>query len=469
MKFKHLWFIYSFIACASLTALNDVETKAFDRLVYLAGTDRDSFCAKGYSSFVETIRSHEGEACNNVIGAALAVMTCKDHGDFNKSKCFGKARALGIIGYNSAENKLKSIKLESGQNTFKALCETVNKILPDVEQDCNGIISYVTYPNQFPLKPIQENKAIDAFFPSQDLRVVKELKDRLANEAAVVIFGAPGSGKTEQMELGLQNKPYLLFDLRSKFLDAHYDKNNITDKTAKENIKKNYEKMKDEENKWLNANRDQIVSDIIADKNSIIVFDEFDMAEHFEPGDAANKTAVAMIEMAKQVKDAGKKIVFIIHEEGLNSGEVADAMKKHFGIKPLKDQVIRTGYITEGEENMLLNKSEMTQAQKDEYKNLMKGHPSGYLELIKKMAGKWKGKAGDLSFDNLKAKTKETIVKVYNVMKKIQKGLIPIFTNLAKGVKGTGAGKEETIINTGFTNEYLRMSPIVKEVILEQK
>src|SRR5580658_5555285 len=185
MKFRYLWLTISIFACASLSAFNPDETKAFDQLVSLARSDQENFCKRGLSFLVKSIRSDEGEACNNPIGAALAVMACKNYGTFNGSKCDTKAKALGIIDFVSANKALDKINLQSGEVTFQKLCAKVTDILPNIEVECNKIISFIKLPSMFDLKPLPGQKpapkAVDVFFPVKpELRVVKELKERVA-------------------------------------------------------------------------------------------------------------------------------------------------------------------------------------------------------------------------------------------------------------------------------------------------
>lgn len=296
---------------------------------------------------------------------------------------------------------------------------------------------------------------------------MRELQRRLAKDAVVVIFGAPGSGKTEQMELALQGKPYTVFDLRNMFLTAHFQKNDITDPAAQADIKKKYEGLKKDEREWISSNKDKFINELAASKDDIIVFDEFDMAKSFESGSAASESAKIVLEIAQAVrqKNASKKVIFIIHEEGLHSEEVARAMKDNFSIAPLEKMVIRTGYISPPEEKMLLAFSNMSVQEKIKFMNLMQGHPSAYLALINQMSGKAAKEA--LTYDALVANAKATIKKVYAVMEKIQPKLIPIFKELSQGYSKQALENKLALIDSGFVDAKLFMSEIVKQVILE--
>lgn len=360
---------------------------------------------------------------------------------------------------DAKEEDYGSVYRTCAKNLYAALEYTINSCNQTTQNKPAAKLSGQKKPQQF--------GQFLQLKPAKRLRVVQELESRLGKEAVVVIFGAPGSGKTEQMELALQNRAYTLFDLRNTFLNAYFEKNNIVDAQAQADIKKKYDSLKNGEAEWISSQKEQIIKTLAAKKENIIVFDEFDMGKSFIAGSPGVKSAETVIEIAKKVREAKprKKVIFIIHEEGLGSEDIARAMKNSFAIDPLETKVIRTGYITPAEEKMLLAHSSLSDKEKTAFMKLMQGHPSAYLPLIKKMA---KIEQKDFTYQDLVENAKTTIKKVYAVMEKIQPGLIPVFKEIAQGNFANVAANKLALINSGFVNTNLSMSEIVKMIILNQ-
>lgn len=362
---------------------------------------------------------------------------------------------------------LKDSNKEDYGSKYRSCAKEVFDGLNDAIKSCQSIneTSSIT-PEKIISKrlPISLRQYI-SLTPSQELRVVKELRQKLSKDAVVVIFGAPGSGKTEQMELALSKQPYKVFDLRNRFLADYFQKNQITDATAQADIKKKYDDLKNTEQTWISDNKETIIRELQKSKENIIVFDEFDMGKSFTDESPGAKSAQVVLEIAKRVRaiDPKKKVIFIIHEEGLGSQAIASAMKNHFAISPLESNVIRTGYITPAEEKMLLEYSDMSILERIRFMNLMQGHPSAYLPLIKKMANI---ETKDFGFNDLVDNAKTTIKKVYAVMEKIQPSLIKVFKEMAQGDFTNAMANKLALINSGFVDTSLFMTEIVRQILL---
>lgn len=299
---------------------------------------------------------------------------------------------------------------------------------------------------------------------TQNLRVVSAITNQLQSQPALVIFGAPGSGKTEQMALALAGKSYELFDLRSKFIDQYAKNQGITDQKKQDELKKNYAKLKKEEADWLSKEKEAISKQLLAQNKDIIVFDEFDLWKGGNPNTDELKSMQMILDIAQQLAHQNKKIIFIIHSEGLHATALKDQLAQKFGINFAS--IIRTAYLAPQEEQFLLKSTNFTDAEKERYITWAQGCPAAYLPLIDALSS---GKKISDSIDQLMTQARQTIDKVYRVIKITDPSLAQMAQEIAQGKLSLESSVEkEKLVETGLVgslNGHYFMAPIVKEQI----
>ena len=98
--------------------------------------------------------------------------------------------------------------------------------------------------------------------------------------------------------------------------------------------------FKAKELEWIHANRTVLMEKILG-KGDTIVFDEFDLAVGEQMEGVEIETASMLIDMAKEAKNKGKKIILIIHSKGLRTPGFIDSMVKA-GLLPSEKGLLKT-------------------------------------------------------------------------------------------------------------------------------
>ena len=301
---------------------------------------------------------------------------------------------------------------------------------------------------------------------ARNLRVVAQLQDKLQRESVVVIFGAPGSGKTELMTFALAGQSHGTFDLRNSFLNHYYEQKKVVEEKEKADIKKQYAKLKEEELEWISQEKEAVIKQLAASPEKIIVFDEFDLGGTFKSGTPDLRSAQIVLEMAKVLREKGKKIILIIHDETFQSPELMSVLLINFNSN--KSNIIRTGYFSPREERFLLEKTSLTPDEQKRYMEWALGNPSAHLPLITSFA---KGQQAQYSLKELKESARESVGKAYRVATISNKSAAEIAKQIAigkKSIKDVTFNVVGEILNTGLIGlrdgDYV-MSPLAKEVI----
>jgi len=302
---------------------------------------------------------------------------------------------------------------------------------------------------------------------SHDLNVVTALQSQLKSQPTVVIFGAPGSGKTEQMELALAGKPYQVFDLRNSFIKYYTDQQGITDTKKRDDVKKKeYLTLKAAERAWLLKEKDTIANDLASNGTDLIVFDEFDLWQDRNPNKDELETINALLKIAQHVSK-NKKIIFIIHAAGLNSKALQQELATKFNITA--SNIIRTGYFTPDEELSLLKHTALNDDEQNKYMEWAQGDPSAYLEIIENLSKKEEKK---YTFDELTQEAQKTVDKVYRVIKMTESDIAQNLHDIAVGQQTLESYENKDIIHRllatgliGMRNGKYIMPKLVKEGI----
>ena len=214
----------------------------------------------------------------------------------------------------------------------------------------------------------------------KNLKLIQEIQSRLNQERSIVVSGAPGSGKTEHLRLAENTQS--LFDLRLEFLTTYYRNQGITDPERQKNIRaKEYQKeqFKKLELAWLTSNYDQIKKRLLESQTETIVFDEFDLVENFS--ETSIQIAKKMIDLAKDCRDAGKKVVLVIHEKSKQSKEVMDKLKEHHFLHDEND-VVQTRYYSNEEQLFLLSRWEINGVTAENFIREANGLPAAFIPIL---------------------------------------------------------------------------------------
>lgn len=150
MKLLNTYRVFRFISIISfcLPAFNLTQGTDPNKLLsYMRENDyQNAFCRSG--TFFKSIRSKSGEDCTGQLGAALALVICKDVGDFNVSQCATKAR--NTIGSGDKAGALQLKYFEPSE-----ACAFMGNILGDsFLSSCRAKLAGLTYvPPVKPPKP----------------------------------------------------------------------------------------------------------------------------------------------------------------------------------------------------------------------------------------------------------------------------------------------------------------------------
>lgn len=239
-------------------------------------------------------------------------------------------------------------------------------------------------------------KSADSVYRSgYRLRLVKDIVDQLDNKGLVVIFGAPSSGKSEQMEAALP-KNHVVFDLSDAFVSAYCEKTG----EDKKNLLDCYggpftplqEILKQEQTVWLAKESESIIHELSDVAEDVVILDEFDFMGSYKPTQSEEEAMVHMVKIGSEVKKAGKQIVFIIHGAAKNSDRFWSAMDQAFeyGVQ----DIAKTKFFTDDEESYLLSQVQWTDTEKEIFLLFAEGSATAYLPILKKKT--------DLTFETLK-------------------------------------------------------------------
>jgi hypothetical protein len=225
----------------------------------------------------------------------------------------------------------------------------------------------------------RQSKILDI---GEKLPMVIELRQELQTNGSAVVFGPSGSGKTEQIEIAL-GKQQTLFDLRNDFLEDYFEKNNIPKENRKEVRKQYYStEMKENERKFLELNKQQIINRLLEDKNQTIVIDEFDLASNPLLSEDELASCLMTLEIASELRKSGKKVVMILHNSGMQSPQVQECLKKNELLKP-NSNVIQTRYLDINSQKKILNSINLSEYQIDRIIQISSGCPATYLGFLK--------------------------------------------------------------------------------------
>ena len=179
-----LKYTFLYLSIALLSSVLFAEESLKGLLDNFTNSQKSTFCQKGYSFLIPSIRSYEGQSCANKLGASLAHYVCQAASDFKGSHCAQKAQKAGIS--NSEDAKKYLTDQASNRPAIKSACTIITAILPDLKQACEKLLTTDGTKNNAPARPLtggvmcdkikDENSNVFAQDHFEDL--VKKIKNK---------------------------------------------------------------------------------------------------------------------------------------------------------------------------------------------------------------------------------------------------------------------------------------------------
>lgn len=306
------------------------------------------------------------------------------------------------------------------------------------------------------------------------LPVVRQIRNGLDTKGTVIVYGAPGSGKTEQVDIAT-HKGHQVLDVKQEFINDYLSKHGITNKADSERLwREGYYGIKGNEREWLSQHFDALKERLLSFPEDTIVLDEFDMDAMTTLGQEGLKTAEIIGNLAKELVTEGKKVILIMHATGLNTPELMSHLKEN-DLVTEESQIISTAFVPEDFQKQALKTMDFSTDEADRIIKETQGITAAYIPFFKKSVEE--GAPYQPTFQGFFKQAHENITKNFNIAKKINSDLLPIlqrYADLNANLKEPIILEEQepalrkTLLDTGLVglvNDQLVMPPIVREII----
>jgi hypothetical protein len=220
---------------------------------------------------------------------------------------------------------------------------------------------------------------------TSQLPVVKDLRKILKKNKVAVVFGAPGTGKSEQVDLAVG--AHKIFDLKDVFFKYYVAKNQIPKSKEDELWRKGYDDLKGPELKWFKENYEAIKKGLLESPEKVIVLDEFDLVNTVSLEGDALEIGKLNNKLAKELADAGKEVVLIIHEQSLNTSDLMEDLENKKLLTDSSD-IVRTGFLSTESQQGILRSLGFHHEDADNIIRYTKGAPGAYLKFLKQASKK---------------------------------------------------------------------------------
>jgi len=297
------------------------------------------------------------------------------------------------------------------------------------------------------------------------LSVPNEIATQLNQRGVAVVFGAPASGKSQQMELAVPASQTEVFNLSIRFPEVYsLQTGRKKDELAREYVLNGshaQKTLKEAQKRWLQQENPAIVNELVASKKKVIVFDEFDFAGDIYLSADEMDGVLAIVQIGERLRKLGKQVVFLIRSTANLCQPFWDAMQRSFGYQ--KSDVVKTRFFTYAEENNLLAQTYLDLLEKQEFMSIAQGSPTAYLPLLKQ----------DVSLQYLKDQASMMTSLVIKYTKQmIRPDVWDLLIRLAHGNANLEEIKDPALIEhllaSGFVGERegrLVMSDFAKEAL----
>ncbi|MBA3603411.1 MAG: hypothetical protein H0W50_07175 [Parachlamydiaceae bacterium] len=326
---------------------------------------------------------------------------------------------------------------------------------------------------------IEERRSVMSAI-GEKLPMVQELRTELNKNGSAIVSGSSGSGKSEQISIAL-GPNHTLFDLRHEFLEDYLNKNQVPKEDRQEVGMQYYSsKMKKQERKFIEENKQPIIEKLLEDKNHTIVLDEIDLAAMPLLSEDELASCLTTLEIAEELKKNGKKVVLILHNSGMQSSEVKESLQNKELLRP-NAQVIQTRYLDETTQRIILNSLNLGEYEINRLTQISSGNPATYLGFLKECAKNAIGESGETTespkFEELIRESYQRTDSNWYWTKQLEsKETVQLLTKLASG--DISLDDEEVQYNKGYllttgmvgeVNGKLIMSQISKDTIIDEQ
>jgi len=309
------------------------------------------------------------------------------------------------------------------------------------------------------------------------LDVVTRIRTRLQAQGVAVILGAPGTGKTEQLELALGRQRAQAVNLRDLFFESQ-----IRDRMDWDAFSARYKTdadLKREERDWLTSNLGSLEARLMSDDREVVIFDEFDLAIREQLEGAEVETADVILELARRVRSQGKKVVVILHSKGMRTPGLAQAVEIALfeSGENLDSELVRTGYLSRETEQEILALMGIEGEEAESFLDSTDGIATAYLGFFVHAAESLReggSKEGyQISVSELRVNAETQIAKNYRVAAlTVGAEIAGLLRDIATGAKSVAdsdvVSNESRLLDTGLVrkkNGELVMPSIVKSVV----
>ncbi|MFH1777821.1 MAG: hypothetical protein ABH952_09740, partial [Candidatus Omnitrophota bacterium] len=307
---------------------------------------------------------------------------------------------------------------------------------------------------------------------AEQLEVPQDIKAEMKNNGAVVILGAPGSGKTEQLNIALSDMARHSVDIRELFFE-HIKETFDGDWDKFSNAYKSDPLLKSREADWISETTEFLYGELMkkTKDGAVILLDEFDLAIEETLNNDELKTAKVIVDLASRLIKNGRKVVLIIHPQGARTPEFFAYLKE----KNISN-IVETKYLSQEQEKAILNVLLMEEEKIDDFLAQIQGLPTAYLGFMAHIGERQAG-VYRRSYNQLIEETKDRIGKVYQVAKLTgNMRIVNLLFELAQRNINLDAedvrNEEKKLLETGLVgklNGVLVMPQIVKETILDEE
>lgn len=234
--------------------------------------------------------------------------------------------------------------------------------------------------------PAKNIRNMSNYLPNME--TPKAIRNALNRHGSAVIFGAPGSGKTELFDLAVLGKSVVHFDLRKEFIASLPE----AEKEGAWSLYKTDAGLKEKELQWLRSNLSALRDKMLADGAEVALFDEFDLAIGSTLQGAENQTVQELLKLAEEVKRGGKKVALIVHDKALRTEGVLsgiDGQKSWFeaaGLLEHASQFVQTRFLTESEQSAILGFAGIRGRAGQRVAEAVEGLPTAYVDFLKQAA-----------------------------------------------------------------------------------
>ncbi|MBS4165987.1 Uncharacterized protein NEOC65_001064 [Neochlamydia sp. AcF65] len=214
------------------------------------------------------------------------------------------------------------------------------------------------------------------------LPVVIAIKKALKVHGACIVQGAPGTGKSEQIRLAVKDPT--TFDLKKRFLTSYFEKHESTDQEQEHLWREGYYKLKGHELKWLQDNYESIKKGLLESSSDTILLDEFDLVNTASLEGEALEIAELIANLAQELRKEGKKVVLVLHEQGINSPSFRESLNEQ-GIIKEPGAIVQTDFIPEEHQKAILELMKLSTEEKLKAIGYVQGTPGAYVKFLQRL------------------------------------------------------------------------------------